>query len=273
MWQVLCFVRTKHGATRLARQLEKDGLATSAIHGDKTQLARLEALSAFKDGKLQVLVATDVAARGLDIDDLPLVINYELPHTPEDYVHRIGRTGRAGASGEAISLVAHEEEKYLAEIEKLLKTKIPLLTPPDFDPGDTMPRREHAPAARRSSASAAREAHVDAVEPHAARASAGEARTTAPRADRVSRDEPVRRVRRDDDSREPERESRSERERLREEAYARNPDQPLTKRADDGGSGPASHGPGQSASHRPHARRQPVPALLMKRPASEPEKV
>ncbi len=92
VWQVLCFVRTKHGASRLARQLEKDGLATSAIHGDKTQAARLEALAAFKEGKLQVLVATDVAARGLDIDDMPLVVNYELPHVPEDYIHRIGRT-------------------------------------------------------------------------------------------------------------------------------------------------------------------------------------
>src|SRR6266545_8126299 len=110
LWQVLCFVRTKHGASRLARQLEKDGLATSAIHGDKTQIARLEALAAFKEGKLQVLVATDVAARGLDIDDLPLVVNYELPHVSEDYIHRIGRTGRAGATGEAISLVAPEEE-------------------------------------------------------------------------------------------------------------------------------------------------------------------
>ena len=124
LWQVLCFVRTKHGASRLARQLEKDGLATSAIHGDKTQQARLEALPQFKEGKLQVLVATDVAARGLDIDDLPLVVNYELPHVPEDYIHRIGRTGRAGATGEAISFVAPEEEKYLAEIEKLLKKKV-----------------------------------------------------------------------------------------------------------------------------------------------------
>ncbi len=127
VWQVLCFVRTKHGASRLARQLEKDGLATSAIHGDKTQVARLEALAEFKAGKLQVLVATDVAARGLDIDDMPLVVNYELPHVPEDYIHRIGRTGRAGASGEAISLVAPEEEKYLAEIERLLKKKVAIV--------------------------------------------------------------------------------------------------------------------------------------------------
>src|SRR6476619_523340 len=133
VWQVLCFVRTKHGASRLARQLEKDGLATSAIHGDKTQAARLEALSQFKDGKLQVLVATDVAARGLDIDDLPLVVNYELPHVPEDYIHRIGRTGRAGATGEAVSLVAPEEERYLAEIEKLLKKKIAIQMTDGFD--------------------------------------------------------------------------------------------------------------------------------------------
>ena len=126
LWQVLCFVRTKHGASRLARQLEKDGLKTTAIHGDKSQAARLEALDDFKAAKVQVMVATDVAARGLDIDDLPLVVNYELPYVPEDYIHRIGRTGRAGASGEAISFCAPEEEKLLAEIERLLKRSIPV---------------------------------------------------------------------------------------------------------------------------------------------------
>src|SRR5216110_2059247 len=124
LWQVLCFVRTKHGASRLARQLEKDGLKTTAIHGDKSQVARLEALDEFKAAKVQVMVATDVAARGLDIDDLPLVVNYEMPHVPEDYIHRIGRTGRAGAEGQAISFCAPEEEKLLAEIERLLKRKI-----------------------------------------------------------------------------------------------------------------------------------------------------
>ncbi|HTS23801.1 MAG TPA: DEAD/DEAH box helicase [Casimicrobiaceae bacterium] len=124
LWQVLCFVRTKHGASRLARALEKDGLKTTAIHGDKSQQARLDALAAFKEAKVQVMVATDVAARGLDIDDLPLVVNYEIPHVPEDYIHRIGRTGRAGAEGEAISFCAPEEEKLLAEIERLLKHKI-----------------------------------------------------------------------------------------------------------------------------------------------------
>ncbi len=121
LWQVLCFVRTKHGASRLARALEKDGLKTTAIHGDKSQVARLEALDEFKAAKVQVMVATDVAARGLDIDDLPLVVNYEMPHVPEDYIHRIGRTGRAGAAGEAISFCAPEEAKHLVEIERLLK--------------------------------------------------------------------------------------------------------------------------------------------------------
>ena len=126
LWQVLCFVRTKHGASRLARQLEKDGLQTTAIHGDKSQSARLEALDEFKGAKVQVMVATDVAARGLDIDDLPLVVNYEMPHVPEDYIHRIGRTGRAGAAGEAVSFCAPEEEKLLVEIERMLKRRIPV---------------------------------------------------------------------------------------------------------------------------------------------------
>jgi ATP-dependent RNA helicase RhlE len=128
LWQVLCFVRTKHGASRLARALEKDGLKTTAIHGDKSQVARLEALDEFKAAKVQVMVATDVAARGLDIDDLPLVVNYEMPHVPEDYIHRIGRTGRAGAAGEAISFCAPEEAKQLAEIERLLKRSLAVAT-------------------------------------------------------------------------------------------------------------------------------------------------
>ena len=145
LWQVLCFVRTKHGASRLARALEKDGLETTAIHGDKSQQARLEALDAFKAAKVQVMVATDVAARGLDIDDLPLVVNYDMPHVPEDYIHRIGRTGRAGAAGEAISFCAQEEEKHLAEIERLLKRKIPVLV----GEGVTAASRSSAPTAYR----------------------------------------------------------------------------------------------------------------------------
>jgi len=123
--QVLVFTKTKLAASRLARQLQKDGVAADAIHGDKSQLERIQALDAFKQGKVTVLIGTDVAARGLDIDQLPMVINYEIPHAPEDYVHRIGRTGRAGASGKAISLVSPEEEKYLKEIEKLIKNEIP----------------------------------------------------------------------------------------------------------------------------------------------------
>jgi ATP-dependent RNA helicase RhlE len=123
--QVLVFTRTKLMAARLARLLERDGINADAIHGDKSQQERLKALDAFKEGKITALVATDVAARGLDIDQLPLVVNYELPPNAEDYVHRIGRTGRAGASGEAISLVDHDEEKLLKEIEKLLKREFP----------------------------------------------------------------------------------------------------------------------------------------------------
>src|SRR6266704_385384 len=145
LWQVLCFVRTKHGASRLARQLEKDGLKTTAIHGDKSQVARLEALDEFKAAKVQVMVATDVAARGLDIDDLPLVVNYELPYVTEDYIHRIGRTGRAGAAGEAISFCAPEEEKLLVEIERLLKRTIPVL------PVDGFTVASESPPARRTS--------------------------------------------------------------------------------------------------------------------------
>ena len=179
-------MRTKHGASRLARQLEKDGLITDAIHGDKSQQTRMEALAAFKEGKLQVLVATDVAARGLDIDDLPLVVNFELPYVPEDYIHRIGRTGRAGASGEAISFVAPEEEKYLAEIERLLKKSVPILSADGFDPSSV--RAERAPrtlSRRRCRTPAARGARAErgaARAPHRARrASAARARRRGPR--------------------------------------------------------------------------------------------
>lgn len=123
--QVLVFTRTKHGASRLARQLEIDGLASTAIHGNKSQAARTRALSGFKSGKVRVLVATDIAARGLDIERLPHVVNYDLPSVPEDYVHRIGRTGRAGLAGEAVSLVSTEEKDLLRGIERLLGRAIP----------------------------------------------------------------------------------------------------------------------------------------------------
>jgi ATP-dependent RNA helicase RhlE len=123
--QVLVFTRTKHGANRLAEQLGKDGIEAAAIHGNKSQSARTRALASFKDGELRVLVATDIAARGLDIDQLPQVVNFEIPNVPEDYVHRIGRTGRAGVTGAAISLVDREELGMLADIERLLKRQIP----------------------------------------------------------------------------------------------------------------------------------------------------
>jgi ATP-dependent RNA helicase RhlE len=123
--QVLVFTRTKHGANRLAEQLCKDGIEATAIHGNKSQNARTRALASFKDGSMPVLVATDIAARGLDIDQLPHVVNFELPNVPEDYVHRIGRTGRAGSEGAAVSLVDREEIKLLADIERVLKRPIP----------------------------------------------------------------------------------------------------------------------------------------------------
>lgn len=123
--QVLVFTRTKHGANRLTKQLELDGISAAAIHGNKSQAARTRALADFKQGKIRVLVATDIAARGLDIDQLPHVVNFELPNVPEDYVHRIGRTGRAGNEGEAMSLVCVDEHKLLRDIERLLKCEIP----------------------------------------------------------------------------------------------------------------------------------------------------
>jgi ATP-dependent RNA helicase RhlE len=126
-FQVLVFTRTKHGANRLAEQLSKNGIPSLAIHGNKSQGARTKALAEFKSGTLQVLVATDIAARGIDIDQLPHVVNYELPNVPEDYVHRIGRTGRAGATGEALSLVARDELPYLKDIERLIKQTVPRL--------------------------------------------------------------------------------------------------------------------------------------------------
>ena len=131
--QVLVFTRTKHGANRLAEKLVKDGIPAAAIHGNKSQSARTKALSQFKDGSIPVLVATDIAARGLDIDQLPQVVNFELPNVAEDYVHRIGRTGRAGASGAAVSLVDHEEIKLLKGIEKLIKREIPRIVVEGFE--------------------------------------------------------------------------------------------------------------------------------------------
>ncbi|WP_333495876.1 ATP-dependent RNA helicase RhlE [Kluyvera sp. CHPC 1.251] len=131
--QVLVFTRTKHGANHLAEQLNKDGIRSAAIHGNKSQGARTRALADFKSGDIRVLVATDIAARGLDIEELPHVVNYELPNVPEDYVHRIGRTGRAAATGEALSLVCVDELKLLRDIERLLKKEIPRIALDGYD--------------------------------------------------------------------------------------------------------------------------------------------
>ena len=132
--QVLVFTRTKHGANALSEKLDKAGIRSAAIHGNKSQGARTRALEDFKNLKLHVLVATDIAARGIDIDQLPFVVNYELPNVSEDYVHRIGRTGRAGSSGEAVSLVCVDEHKLLHDIEKLLKREIEVKTVAGFEP-------------------------------------------------------------------------------------------------------------------------------------------
>ena len=132
--QVLVFTRTKHGANKLTEQLNTDGISAAAIHGNKSQGARTKALADFKSGSIRALIATDVAARGIDIDKLPHVVNFELPNVPEDYVHRIGRTGRAEAEGEAISLVCVDEQEFLQNIEKLIKKSIPKIILPGFEP-------------------------------------------------------------------------------------------------------------------------------------------
>jgi len=136
--QVLVFTRTKHLANRLAQQLERDGLSAAAIHGNKSQGARTRALADFKKGAIRVLVATDIAARGLDIQQLPHVVNFELPNVPEDYVHRIGRTGRAGMEGEAVSLVCIDEKKLLSDIERLLKQDIKKVVIPGYEPDESI---------------------------------------------------------------------------------------------------------------------------------------
>jgi ATP-dependent RNA helicase RhlE len=138
--QVLVFTRTKHGANRLAEQLERDGIEADAIHGNKSQGARTRALKRFKAQELRVLVATDIAARGLDIESLPHVVNYDLPHVAEDYVHRIGRTGRAGAEGSAVSLVSHEDRSLMSAIERLMNRKVEQRVVPGFEPGAHAPR-------------------------------------------------------------------------------------------------------------------------------------
>jgi ATP-dependent RNA helicase RhlE len=136
--QVLVFVKTKHGANRLVKSLEGRGIRSAAIHGNKSQAARTKALAQFKESQIKVLVATDIAARGIDIDQLPNVVNFDLPHVSEDYVHRIGRTGRAGNEGQAVSLVCQEEFKLLKDIERFIKKVIPRNIFPGFEPGEPL---------------------------------------------------------------------------------------------------------------------------------------
>jgi ATP-dependent RNA helicase RhlE len=154
-YQVLVFTRTKHGANRLAEYLNKHGVTALPIHGNKSQNARTRALADFKRGELQALVATDIAARGLDIEQLPHVVNFDLPNVPEDYVHRIGRTGRAGATGEAIALVTRDDEPLLRDIERVIRRSVPRITVPSFSPNaalahDPEHRPARAPAPRRA---------------------------------------------------------------------------------------------------------------------------
>jgi ATP-dependent RNA helicase RhlE len=142
-YQVLVFTRTKHGADRLSKQLTQGGIPSLAIHGNKSQMVRTKTLAQFKDGSLQVLVATDIAARGIDISELPMVVNFELPNVPEDYVHRIGRTGRAGSPGQALSLVCVDEQKFLKDIEKLMKRSVPQEVVAGFEPDPNLLAQSH----------------------------------------------------------------------------------------------------------------------------------
>src|SRR5580658_9393384 len=164
--QVLIFTRTKHGANRLTQQLEGAGVRAAAIHGNKSQAARVKALDMFKRGQVTALVATEVAARGLDIKELPQVVNYELPNVPEDYVHRIGRTGRAGALGQAVSLVSPDETDLLRDIERLLRKSIPVEATPAFKIQESAPASPHA---REGAAPAQRDGHAQRHRPQAQR--------------------------------------------------------------------------------------------------------
>jgi len=182
--QVLVFSRTKHGANRLAKQLGKNGIMASAIHGNKSQSARTLALAEFKACKIRVLVATDIASRGLDIDRLPHVVNYEMPNISEDYVHRIGRTGRAGSTGEAISLVMNEEVKLLRAIERLIKKTIPVKSIDGFsEPAKTSEKDETAGAeAHRRRRSGGNKGTFRSGRPHVSKGnSGGEKRRRAPK--------------------------------------------------------------------------------------------
>jgi ATP-dependent RNA helicase RhlE len=183
--QVLVFTRTKHGANRLAKQLGKNGITATAIHGNKSQSARTLALADFKACKVRVLVATDIASRGLDIDRLPHVVNYDMPNVAEDYIHRIGRTGRAGSTGEAISLVMDDENELLRAIERLLKKVIPIKRIEGFSMAAKVPDKEKSAgveAHRRRSRSGSNKGAFRGGKPHESKGnSGGEGRRRSPK--------------------------------------------------------------------------------------------
>jgi ATP-dependent RNA helicase RhlE len=248
--QVLVFVGTKFGASRLAHYLEKQGIEATAIHGDKSQQQRTEALEDFKSGKARVLVATDVAARGLDIDDLPHVINFELPHVPEDYIHRIGRTGRAGKEGDATSLVCAEERGKLAEIEKLIKRPIEQVVVTGFEPGaefsGPVEKGRRGRGGRPEKAEGSREKPEGSHE-----------KSSSPRREPRSRE-------RDDAGRERREPRRVEPAKPKLPKLDFDPSKPYESRL----STPAA-AETKRPSHRP---KRPVPALLGGMPKPEPEK-
>jgi ATP-dependent RNA helicase RhlE len=182
------FTRTKHGANRLAQQLVRDGIEADAIHGNKSQSRRTRSLADFKRGAMRVLVATDIAARGLDIEELPHVVNFDLPHVPEDYVHRIGRTGRAGSMGEAVSLVCAEDQGLMAGIERLLKRRVERRVIAGFEAGrpglhkpepDDRPSSRQPPRARPGSGSRAATPGRSTVAGSGAGEGRGQQRTSA----------------------------------------------------------------------------------------------
>ena len=247
------FTKTKHGANRLASQLQKDRINADAIHGNKSQSARIRALEDFKAGKVKVLVATDIAARGLDIEELPHVVNFDLPHVAEDYVHRIGRTGRAGATGEALSLVCSEDRPLLGAIERLINRKIDVRHADGFEAGRA-PSRTDAPRPAPSRAEAPRSA-----------APPGEGR-----GQEVSRKGGERSRRGGDEKRRP-------RERSEERTPRYQPSAAPSPRASGNSGGmdfskpyePSASAAASTEAEQPQRRRttQPIPALFRKKAA------
>jgi len=240
--QVLVFCRTKHGANRLAQQLTRQGINADAIHGNKSQNARERALDEFKDGKVRVLVATDIAARGLDIEALPHVVNYDLPHVAEDYVHRIGRTGRAGAEGEAVSFVSAEERPLMAAIERLMNRKVEIRAVAGFETGRAGSPQPQRPAASQPRRERPRHERHERRQPAAGQPAR---RHNEHRRDRRPAAPPV--------NAEYQAQMAEARRRMREEG-----EQPASR--------PAAPHP-----HRSPQRQQQIPALFARKPESEPQ--